>query len=692
MRYLAPALCWILLSCAGTGALLRAADDPPAAAVAHPLQERFADACLDALEGRDWLLADPASLPLLARRSQERELHLTLVPLLSRGGDAEAPWRAAVEALENEHLQAAAELGPIVFIRAWLRSAPDEAVRRLATMALPDLWTDAGLRAVPNGLLFLGVTNTAAVTAALDDRLARHRALWDRAAEEWILPATFSPAPPEFLLQVRRQLGWAANELGILFQRAERPADALDLFTRARALDPQNVSALLNRAVCVKRGERPELAETVARELEGLRENLPDARILWSLTQVHGTVASPGDFLPLGWIWTLSGVPAADTGAWQRVVAEVPEAQREAVLRQLQATHAGQTGATDGDLPLLDALASADLRGEALLAIARRAAAQGRTDSALRWLDRALTSGIPADRLLPERAVALLACGQIDAARTLLEQAVADNPRSVPCWTLLLKLHADTGNAEALAAAIAAIGPGDADEALAFERKVAQGRLLALQGKTGLAREALLQAAEERPGSALLYDLLLSLDYRMADKRAAEEHAGRLLELQPNHAFANYIQGSLLLERKDHAAAEQHFRRSLAAAPTLHALNDLAILLLETGRPHEAEQAARAALRQNERLAAPWDTLASALEAQSRREEAFDAMERAAAGEGADDPRIQLHWAQALQRRGDLDRARQAADKAKARRLELEPRQREELLRLRDALAAPMQP
>ena len=257
---------------------------------------------------------------------------------------------------------------------------------------------------------------------------------------------------------------------------------------------------------------------------------------------------------------------------------------------------------------------------------------------------------------------------------------------------MLQKLNADTGNAEALAAAIAAIGSGDADEALAFERKVAQGRLLALQGKTGLAREALLQAAEERPGSALLYDLLLSLDYRMADKRAAEEHAGRLLELQPNHAFANYIQGSLLLERKDHAAAEQHFRRSLAAAPTLHALNDLAILLLETGRPHEAEQAARAALRQNERLAAPWDTLASALEAQSRREEAFDAMERAAAGEGADDPRIQLHWAQALQRRGDLDRARQAADKAKARRLELEPRQREELLRLRDALAAPMQP
>jgi tetratricopeptide (TPR) repeat protein len=119
---------------------------------------------------------------------------------------------------------------------------------------------------------------------------------------------------------------------------------------------------------------------------------------------------------------------------------------------------------------------------------------------------------------------------------------------------------------------------------------------------------------------------------------------------------------------------------------TVPALNDFAVLLLETKRPREAEAIARRATELNGRLAAAWDTLATALVALDRHDEAYAAMEKAMAAEGAQDPRIQLHWARMLYQRGDREPAKEAAEKAHAERLQLNPREREELLRLRDKL------
>jgi predicted Zn-dependent protease len=210
--------------------------------------------------------------------------------------------------------------------------------------------------------------------------------------------------------------------------------------------------------------------------------------------------------------------------------------------------------------------------------------------------------------------------------------------------------------------------------------------LYSLKGQAWPARDAFQRALAEKPGAFFLYDLILPMDFALADKRAAEQHADTLLKVLPNHAFGNYIKGALLLERKDYKAAEGYFRRSLDSAVTLQALNDFAVLLLETRRPEEAERAARAALEISDKEAAVWDTLASALTALERHDEAYEALEKATAAGGVGDPRILLHWAQALHRRGDTARAKEAAEKAHANRTQLDPLERDALLKLRDAL------
>lgn len=649
------------------------------------LRQFHADRCLDALEGRDWLLTDVQSLDALEARAKERGLALTLVPIVQRTGVSDA-WRQAVPTLGHEPLGVAAELGPIVFVRMWLRLAPQETVKRLAVMVLPDLWSAEGMAAVPNGLLFLGASDAASVRDGLDARLAKHRELWDEVGEQLATTPSSSPALAELRLRLRRQVAWVANNLGVLLEGAERPADAFEAYTRARAIDPQNASALLNRAVCVKRGVRPELSEQIGQELEGLRENMPDPRMLWSLTQAFGEVVHPEEFLPLGWAWALSGIPASDKARWQKALESVAEEHRDAVRRQLEASQAGQTGMTDGDLRLLDALGSKEgsARGEALIVLARRAAGRGRVDEAERWLAQAEASGVPAVTLTAERVALLTAAGKPDDARNLLEKALADHPSA---WQLLVlrgTLQADAKDVAGLEGTVAKLEAVEGVDP--YHVQVAKGRLLALQGKNWQARDLLLQAIKGKPAAVFLYDLVLPLDFALDDKRSAEQHADALLQAIPSHAFANYVKGSLLLERKEYPVAETFFRRSLEAAETLYALNDFAVLLIETKRPQDAERIARRTLELDPAVAAAWDTLASALEAQGRGDEAFAALEKAVACEGSDDPRIQFHWAKALHQRGDAARAQAAADKAHAGRLKLDPRTREELLVLRDAL------
>lgn len=665
-----------------------AADALPTVEGAGKLQIQFAHECLDSLDGRDWLLVDAINQPVIEQVARERNIDLTFVPMVGHAADSE-PWRKAVKEFGTEKLEAAAELGPLVFIRSWMRSSPEEAVRRLALLVLPDLWADAGLCTLPNGIVFLGASDCEAAASNLEERLSRHERLWDRVAEDWIIPFAGQASHNETLRWLRRQVGWVANELGVLHIKAGEEEKALGIFTRARALDPQNVSALLNRASCVKQRIRPELAETIAQELDGLRENLPDGRILWNLTQIFGTVVRPDDFLPLGWLWVLSGVSAADTTVWQEVLEQLAEEYREPLLQQLQASHAGQTGLTGADLQLVEGLEEPEQRVEKLVMVARRAATRGRTDNAMFWLGKAAEAGASADSITIERATVLNIGGKNSEAVDILEKATKEQPEKVAFWSMLLTLQAELGNAEGLELALERLDTHENAD-LFFEKLVGRARLMVLLGKPGQARELLQQAIESRPDHAILYDLILPLDYKMADKRAAGKHAEKLLEMLPEHAFGNYIRGSLLMEKKDYPGAESFFRRSIATTPSLHALNDLAVLLIETKRHPEAEQIARAALRYNERLAAPWDTLASALEAQGRSDEAFEAMKKALTGEGADDVRIQLHWAEMLFRRDAHEEAQEVAQQVHERRMELSSQERDSLQRLRDELRRTM--
>ena len=154
---------------------------------------------------------------------------------------------------------------------------------------------------------------------------------------------------------------------------------------------------------------------------------------------------------------------------------------------------------------------------------------------------------------------------------------------------------------------------------------------------------------------------MLALDLALGEQEAAEAHASAILRKSFGHVLANYVMGSLLLSRKDYESAEPYFTRSLHGDRRfVPALNDYAMLLVETGRAPKGEALIREAMRNGTGLedAELWDTLALACEAQENFDEAHEALAKSVKCLGAKaNPHILIHWLRSLKRQGDADGA-----------------------------------
>jgi cellulose synthase operon protein C len=131
------------------------------------------------------------------------------------------------------------------------------------------------------------------------------------------------------------------------------------------------------------------------------------------------------------------------------------------------------------------------------------------------------------------------------------------------------------------------------------------------------------------PDSAELAHNLYISQFAGRDWKAAEATARAWLERAPNDGRMHYSLGEGYMSNKNYAAAEQHFSKAVQAVPVhAGALNNLAWVLMEQGKPGAlpyAERAARAAPQNPAVL----DTLASALAQANRMPDALAASQRA---------------------------------------------------------------
>lgn len=683
-RWLGLVLVWPLSILAAVAPLVNAFE-------ANGRRGRGADICaqelLQRMAPRTWIVTDGLldnHIEILARE-RGQEVHLLC---LQRDMDkiyqrrlSRIVEREPLFANNRLRLQHTLDLGILPFLQDWLASDANVS-RHLVIFSVPDLWYGVGFVPVPDLLFFSGAQDAARIEAGV--LVADHLAFWNRM--EKLVPRTATPRDPmaQFNNQLRRQMGFAGNNLGVLMEELGNTNEANVIYQRVRQLDPDNVSVLFNRFEMARRNKDEARCAAAEKELKDFLARDKRQYALYSLSRYYGYIRSPELFAKLGWQWALSGQPGAGLVGLQKAGDLLPPASQIALEHSMAAIYLLQDNRGKSAEVYHNILEKDPENRQALRSMVRMAVTEGSLEKAKSWIEKIKKAGVAQNQLGVEWAAiyltageSALACTNLPAAATSFSQArmqlqetVDLQPNNLQAWGMLAIVQlqqAMLGRADRRDTAPIykeveqTIGKmeqivGSSDQYLI---QIVKAKLAMSRGKDyyRVAREAYVRAAMLRPDVTRLNDEILQLDIALADKVMAERHARSVLRINRRHALANYVIGSLRLQEGQYGEAEDFLRRSVESEPLPVSLNDLAETLRRIRKLTEAEKLARQAIAQSPGLYVAWETLAAILMEQGQLEEAETAMQEALA-RNKDDVRLQVSMARLQYLKGSFDRAR----------------------------------
>jgi tetratricopeptide (TPR) repeat protein len=667
------------------------------AAVVHTFEAdghrgRGADACanelLQRLGNRTWIVTDGMldnHIAILAR------VHRQKVNVIGLQRDMDKVYQQRLaRIIEREHMFPndrdrmlnTLKLGLLPFLQDWLAGDPDVA-SKMAIFSVPDLWYGAGLLPVPELFFFTGVREAGKVDAGA--LVADHLALWNRLEKK--VPRVADPYDPmsSFDNQLRRQMGFVGNNLGVLLEEIGRTNDADTVYQRVRQIDPDNISVMFNRFELARRLKDEQRCAAAEKDLKEFLAKNKRQYALYSLSRYYGYIRSPELFARLGWVWALSGQTGAALVGLNKAAGLLPPRSQIALEHAMAAVYVLHDDKAKSEEVYRSILEKEPENRLALRSMVRLSVVAGDLEKAKSWLDRIQKTGMAQNQLGVEWAAIHLASGEAalaekktDAAaaafaqaRMQLQETVDLQPNNLQAWGMLAIVQLQQAAVERAAKRDPASLFKEVEQTIEKMDKVAgspdqyfiqivKAQLAMARGKEyyRIAREAFVRASILRPDVPKLSDVILQLDIALADQPMAERHARGVLRINRKHPLANYVIGSLRLQAGEYGEAEDFLRRSVESEPLPVALNDLAETLRRVRKLAEAERFARQATVKSPKLYVAWETLGSILMDQNRLNEAENALNEAY-GQNHEDVRVQLSLARLQYLKGDMDRARE---------------------------------
>lgn len=666
-----------------------------------PGRGRFADVfaakILDLLGERTWFITDgtlDAHLMIMAR---ERGQELNLVSLQK---DLDPYYLRSMERLIEEKklfsgsdlisMKSTLKLGILPFVQDWF-SIQDDIASKVAVFGVPDFWYSAGLSPVPEFLFFTGCKD---IKEYKDKPLFdEYSAFWDEMLA--VLPKdNKKQKDPATLIarNLRRHLGFVANNLGVMLEDLGRDKEAFAVYTRVHdEIDPENVSSMINRFEMARRGVKcaDPFRDSIERELKDFVSNLKHRYPLWSLSRYYGYVRSPQIFAKLGYSWALSGQTRAALAGVNRAINLLPAKERIANLNSLAAIYALTDQSEESAEVYQQIIGNDPNNRRALIGLGRLAVKEGAFKKASAWFEKAAKSTADGQSSGLEWAFVYLMNNEFDKARLALQQTTDLQPKNLNAWALLAHLQLQNNEVEEVETIVIPKMEKIAGTQDNYFVQLTKAMMNMKKGDKYLrvAREAFIRAVRLNPAALYLNDIILDLDIQLNDQDAALLHARQVLRRNRKHALANYVMGSLRLREGSYGEAEDFLRRSVAAKPIYPALNDLAEVLRRIKRFDDAEKYVREAIKMQPDAYIGWETLASVLmDAGVKLDEAESAINKAISL-NSDDLRVQITKARILMKKGDVELAREVIRKVKSRQQELMPYEREELDRVSQAAA-----
>lgn len=635
----------------------------------------YADTVLDNLDGRTWLVTNGVFDDVVLIRAKERGIELNLLNL-SQANNKMA-LKTTQQKLKNVRLRNSAEIGLFPLIQEWITSERDVA-SELGLCLFPDLWNVGEYEVYPHGLAFYGADSAKMERLRKEDLSTAYFAIMDKFGPALAaVPENISARDAFYKQMVKGQVSFIGNNLGYLLETSDRKNEAFDVYSRVHKFDPNNVSALLNYATMIQGGMHPELKAQAMSELEEFQRKLTTPLEIWALSRTFGYVSSPEAFAKLGWSWAMSGQSNMALKSLTRALKQLQPENRGKLRSVIADVYMQGNDRGSSERVYKEILAEDPGDHGALLGLARINVINGNAQKAQEYLNMAKAAGVPRERLLYETVALNLMVGDVPQARIIAQELLDINPNSPEAQTIMsviysqLYLDAKTpettdvalkGMQKSVAELERIMGPED------FQVLFMKGRMNMVTKNYTESRNNFTEALQhaKTPNIVPILDSILRMDYALEDKTLALGHAKDILGRDPKHAFANYVMGSLALEREDSLSAEDFFQRSLDTEPdSVFVLNDLAVAKLKLGKIDEAEKLIRKSFTIDKEVYASWDTLGSILLIKGKIDEASDAFQTALRLNDKD-LRVHLHVAQIHYRRGELDKSREIIRKLAA--------------------------
>ena len=599
----------------------------------------FADRCaqeiLDQLGTRSWVMTDGVLDAHLAVRAASQGRTVRVLNLTADRDAAQIrrlrQWVAADPRLQanRARLLNAASLGVGTFVREWLAADP-EANASLALYGVPDFYTEAGQTICPDRFLFLASHSKDPLRS--QPFLAEHQAFWKRMCQE--LPLVRNIRDPIDLTRhlLRRHLSLVANDLGVLLTDLERPKEAYAAFAEALVLEPDNLSAKLNKMELVRDGLHPEEKGELGAAIKATFAEFRRQPTTFEVVRVYGQIHSPQALASVAAAWTSLG----QYGLAQGTMARAASLAKDDDYRTALQTSLGgvrltvrDTVRSEADFRML--LKSQPNNPLALLGMLDLALIRGDPADARNWLAQARVAGADATVLVLTEARIEIAERKYDACCKRLLELTDREPQNLNAWALLAAAMIQQGRATDVERQVLpkmeAVVNKQANP-LVFQ---VRGAVIQAKGPAsyGMARDAYRSALGMLPGRRELLEAVLSLDLALGDDVSAGKDASDLLRTDRDHSSAHFVLGTQAAAHGDLEAAEWHLRKSVAVNAAAVAWNNLAGLLRRRGELVEAEAAARQAVAKADTSAAFLDTLAAVLLDKSQIAEAKEIVTRA---------------------------------------------------------------
>ncbi len=564
------------------------------------------------------------------------------------------------------------ELGLLSFLKTWFRNDPDIA-SKVAVMGWPDFWLWANCRPVPEGLFFGGVKDLKPVDGL--KLKGEFEALWEK-VKPFLVSARWKGSraiaqvdnpTDRHRLELRRHLGLIANNLGVLLQDLGHDEEAYDMYELVLGtIDCDNVCSLLNVYEMFRTGMDRVIKKDVATRKQEVEQQLKDIifdpsrrYFLMSLAVYYGYVRSPEFFVRSGLDWARSGEAGYAIRQFKYASDLVPGGTPPKELQNMMAGLYAEGGQKELSREMYNEILKKDAANyDALMGLWKLSIMDGATDEARSYLKKAEKAKTREGVVRLEVPLQYMMDNNLVEAHEALKQIGFKQP-SARVWALdagVMLMLADkakdsAGKQRILTEVENGILPKMeqlSDSPRDFHVQMTRAFVLMRKGQdpetVKQARAALEVAWQSRPIVAV-GGMVLDMDFRLQDRESAERHAKQILRMDENHAFANWVMGSIRLSEEKLPEAERYLRASAEGVhPYARAQNDLADILRRRGSLVEAEEFARAATKTDPDLYVGWETLASTLlDSGKNLEEAERCILKALEfPEGKADPRMQL--------------------------------------------------